>query len=62
VEAGQTVSFEISMVKFEPDSVFYLAMRAADRNNLTSAISNPFQFRDRFYKIPFRPKNFPDKF
>jgi hypothetical protein len=43
IEAGELVTFEISKDLFEDNQVYYLAMRALDKNNLISEISTPYQ-------------------
>jgi tetrahydromethanopterin S-methyltransferase F subunit len=43
IEAGELVTFEISKDLFEDNQVYYLAMRALDKNNLVSEISTPYQ-------------------
>ena len=57
VEAGTIVSFSVNQSIFAVNSVYFLAMRASDKNNLNSEISNPIQVTlkkqvIRFYKSP----------
>jgi len=43
VEAGKTVTLEVSKDMFAPDEIIFFAMRSCDNINQTSAISEPFK-------------------